>query len=134
MSPTILIVDDAPDWREMLAGLIGDVLPQIQVATAASINAAKTKLAEYEIQLAIIDIRLDESDEKNIEGLTLAEFIRTNYPQTQALIITGYANLDTVKRAMQPDRTGTRLVADYIQKEHLHQELLPRVRAVLGMA
>lgn len=132
MSPTILIVDDAPDWREMLAGLIGDVLPQIQVTTAASLDAAKTKFAEQDIQLAIVDIRLDESDEKNIEGLTLAEFIRADHPQTQVLIITGYANLDTVKRAMQPDQTGTSLVTDYIQKEHLHKELLPRIRTVLG--
>ncbi|MEW5958144.1 MAG: response regulator [Chloroflexota bacterium] len=134
MSPIILIVDDAPDWRAMLAGLIGDVLPQIQVLTAASMEEARRQLTQHPIRLAIIDIRLDESDEDNIDGLTLAEFIRAHYPQTQALIITGYANLETVKRAMQPDETGARLVADYIQKENLHNELLPRLSAVLGEA
>ena len=64
--------------------------------------------------------------------LILAKFIHSNYPQTQVLIITGYANLETVKRAMQPDQSGIRLVADYIQKENLHNDLLPRISAALG--
>jgi DNA-binding NtrC family response regulator len=132
MSPTILIVDDASDWREMLAGLIGDVLPDIRVVTAASIDEAKTHLARNNVQLAIIDIRLDESDEGNIEGITLAEFIYANYPHTQALIITGYASLETVKRTMQPDDIGHRLVVDYVQKDKLNTELLPRITAALG--
>ncbi len=132
MSPTILIVDDASDWREMLAGLIGDVFAEIRVVTAASIDEAKTHLAKNNIELAIIDIRLDESDEGNIDGITLAEFIRANYTQTQALIITGYANLETVKRAMQPDEMGSRLVIDYVQKDKLNTELLPRISAALG--
>ncbi len=132
MSHTILIVDDAPDWRAMLAGLVQDVFPAVQVVTAASMDEAKTQLTQDEFKLAIIDIRLDESDEGNIDGLTLAEFIRIHYPQTQALIITGYANLETVKQAMQPDQTGFRLVVDYVEKDKLNAELLPRISTILG--
>ena len=131
MPQTILIVDDALDWRDILAGLIGDVFPEIGVVTAASLAEAKTLLPKYDFALAIIDIRLDESDENNIDGLTLAEFIRDHSPQTKPLIITGYANLETVKRAMQPDENGVRLVVDYVEKEKLNEELLPQITAIL---
>ena len=132
MSQTILIVDDAPDWRDILSGLIGDVFPEIEVVTAASLDEAKALLPKYDFALAIIDIRLDESDENNIDGLTLAEFIRAHYAQIQPLIITGYANLKTVRRAMRPNEKGVRLVVDYVEKEKLSQELLPQISAILG--
>ena len=132
MSHTVLIVDDAPDWRDQLAGLIGDVFPDIQVVLASSIEEAKTCVSKNSFELAIIDIRLDDSDEDNIDGLVLADFIRKHYAQTQTLIITGYANLETVKQAMQPDETGFRLVSDYVQKDSIAAELLPRLSAILG--
>jgi DNA-binding NtrC family response regulator len=131
MSQTVLIVDDAPDWRTMLAGLIADVHPNFQVLTASSIGEAKTRLAQQDIELAIIDIRLDDSDEDNTEGLDLMEFIRKRYAQTEILIVTGYANLETVKRAMRPNKAGIRSAVDYIEKDKLHSELLPRLSAIL---
>lgn len=131
MSQTILIVDDAPDWRHMLAGLLKDVYSDIQVVTAASIEEAKEFLAEHVCTLAIIDIRLDDSREDNVDGLYLAEHIKRKYPNTKSLIITGYANLDTVARALRPNSEGIRLADDYIQKDRLQQEFLARVAAVL---
>jgi DNA-binding NtrC family response regulator len=132
MSHAILIVDDAADWRATLAGLLRDVYPDLQVMTAASLQEAKTQLDEYHFDLAVIDIRLDESDEDNTEGLELMEFIFQHHPGTPSLIITGYANLDTVRRAMQPDETGARRAADYIEKDKIHSELLPRVSDILA--
>ena len=77
MTHTILIVDDAPDWRDMLAGLIGDVFSEIEIITAASMGEAKSCLDQHNFKLAIIDLRLDDSDEENVDGLELAEFIHT---------------------------------------------------------
>jgi DNA-binding NtrC family response regulator len=131
MSPKILIVDDAPDWREILAGLIVDFYPAYTVITAASIDEAKNKLALENFNLAILDIRLDDSDEGNTEGLLLTEFIHAHHPQTQVLIITGYGNLDTVERAMQPNEAGVRLAVDYIEKDKIHTELLSRISMLL---
>lgn len=131
MSHTILIVDDASDWRGTLAGLIQDVYPKFKVVTAASMEEARAQLAAYDFDLAIVDIRLDDSDEGNTDGLLLAEFIRAHYPQTQAMIITGYANLDTVRRAMHPDQAGLRLAVDYVEKDKIQIELLPRLAALL---
>lgn len=131
MSHTILLVDDVQDWREMLSGLIRDVYTDIQVLTAASIDEAKTQLAQHNFDLAIVDIRLDESDENNTEGLELTTFIHKHHPHTQTLIITSYANLNTVRQAMQPNKAGIRLAKDYIEKDKLHTDLLPRIAAML---
>jgi DNA-binding NtrC family response regulator len=131
MSHTILVVDDAADWRATLAGLIQDVYPDLAVMTAASSREALAHLAEGRFDLAIIDIRLDESDEQNIEGLELMEHILRYHPGTPALVITGYANLDTVRRAMHPDEMGVRAAVDYIEKDRIHFELLPRVSGIL---
>ena len=132
MDHHILVVDDAPDWREMLAGLIADVYPMFTVITVASLEEAKRQLARYKFELAIIDIRLDESDEDNTDGLDLTEYIKVNYNEIRVLIITSYANLDTVKRALQPTPSGLRLAADYVEKDKLTYELLPRISAILG--
>ncbi len=130
----ILIVDDGIDWREMLADLIKEIYPMFQVATAASVDEAKSFLETEDIVLAILDIRLDERDERNTEGLTLMEFIHNTYPQIQVLIITGYANLDTVRRAMQPNQAGVRLAHDYVEKDKIQTELLPRISTMLGVS
>ena len=130
MSRSILVVDDAPDWREMLAGFIEDVYPKFKITTAPSMNEAKKHLTQQDFDLAIIDIRLDDSDEGNTEGLDLMEFIRKNYTKVQVLIVTGFANLETVKRAMRPDENGVRQATDYIEKDQIHAELLSKLSAI----
>jgi CheY-like chemotaxis protein len=89
-------------------------------------------LVQYRFDLAIIDIRLNESDKHNTEGLDLMEFIRSRYDQTQILIITSYPNLETVKKAMRPTHSGLAPAVDYLQKEKFNEELLPRISAILG--
>jgi len=131
MSDTILIVDDAPDWRATLAGLIQDVHPELRVITASSMDEAKEQLGQQDFALAIIDVRLDESDEKNTDGLDLMEFISAHHAGTPCLVVTGYANLETVRRAMHPSASGTRPAVDYIEKDKIHNELLPRIASIL---
>lgn len=71
MSPSVLIVDDVQDWREMLAGLISEVYPRVTVASVASADQAREQLESRQFDLAVIDIRLDELDEDNVDGLFL---------------------------------------------------------------
>jgi CheY-like chemotaxis protein len=132
MSKAVLVVDDVSDWRIMVAGLIEDIYPDCTVVTAASQAEAKKQLVQYSFDLAIIDIRLNESDKQNTEGLDLMEFIRSRYDQTQVLIITSYPNLETVKKALRPNQSGLRPAVDYLEKDKFHEELLPRISAILG--
>jgi len=125
----ILVVDDLSDWRTTLRGLLEDAGYDVQVAD--SLPAALTLLEAGHFDLAVLDIRLDETDEGNTEGLTLAAEIKQHWPATKIVIITGYDTPDTMKRAMEPDAQGRRLVENYIPKTQT-EELVQIVREALA--
>ena len=115
----ILVVDDLPDWRTTLGGVLEDAHYDVQVA--ASSMEALDLLKEIAFDLAVIDVRLDERDEDNTEGLSLAATIKERWPNVKSVIITGYGTQGVVQEAMRPDEQGQRLVADYIPKEDSDQ-------------
>lgn len=131
MTPAILVVDDAPDWRAILAGVIRDTCPGMKVLTAESLSEAQQILEDEQLDLAVIDIRLDEGDEQNIDGLALMEHIRRLYKGVQIIIITGYASIDAVKKAMRADDSGIRPAMDFVEKDRVHLELVPRLKLLL---
>jgi|YNPNPStandDraft_1061719.scaffolds.fasta_scaffold11615_4 DNA-binding NtrC family response regulator len=125
----ILVVDDLPDWRATLSGLLADEGYEVYVADSSD-SALNLISAHHGFDLALIDMRLDESDEENTEGLDLAAKIKQRWPATKVLIITGYGTSEAIKRAMEPDSQGRRLVENFIPKTetenlvHLVQETL----------
>ena len=125
----ILVVDDLPDWRTTLSGLLVDEGYDVQVADSS--NAAVALLEADHFDLALLDMRLDESDEDNTEGLDLAAEIKQHWPTTQVVIITGYGTTDTMRQAMEPDAQGRRLVANYIPKTET-EKLIQVVREALA--
>jgi two-component system nitrogen regulation response regulator NtrX len=125
----ILVVDDVPDWRTTLSRLLTDEGYEVQVA--GSMESALVLLKTVAFDLALVDIRLDDSDETNVEGLDLADAIRRDWPTVKVLIITGYPTLETVERAMQPHGTGPKLAEGYIEKDRSH-ELVKMIQQVLG--
>lgn len=128
---SVLVVDDVQDWRNMLVGLIHDLYPQAKVFSAASSDEARLHLQQNAINLAVIDVRLDELDENNVDGLRLMEEIAQNHKAVQTIMITGYASIDKVKRSLKPDMFGQRPAVDFIEKSRVHLELLPRLRSII---
>lgn len=125
----ILVVDDLQDWRQTLGGLLKDAGYRVEVAD--STGTAMETIASNGFDLALIDIRLDESDEDNVEGLELAEKIRERWPEMKIIIITGYGTPERMKRAMEPDARGQRLASEYIPKTQT-EELVSTVEGVLS--
>jgi len=125
----ILVVDDLSDWRQTLKGVLVDAGYDVQVADSSS--SALKLLETGRFDLAVLDMRLDETDEDNTEGLDLAAEIRRRWPIVKAIIITAYGTPDTMRRALGPDVQGQRLVADYIPKTQT-EELVHVVRRVLA--
>ena len=125
----ILVVDDLPDWRATLSGLLKDAGYDVQIADSSA--AALGLLETNHFELAVLDIRLDDSDEDNTEGLDLAAEIKQHWPATRVVMITGYGTSDTMRRAMEPDAQGRKLVANYIPKTET-EELVQVVREVLA--
>lgn len=97
----VLVVDDLPHWRQTLAGLLRD--EGFVVVTAPNQQEALTQLSQQRFAVAVLDVRLDETDENNREGLQLMYEIRERYPQTAIIILTGYADVEMVRAALEPD-------------------------------
>jgi len=124
----ILVVDDLPDWRKTLKGLLADEGYEVEVAD--SLSSASTSLKGRQFDLVVADVRLDESDVNNTDGLELATMVKEQYPGIKVILITGYETQAVVERAMIPNAEGESLVADFITKAQI-SELLQIVSRVL---
>jgi CheY-like chemotaxis protein len=111
----ILVVDDLQDWRTTLSGLLKDRGYDVDVSgsTADALELLKTN--SYD--LALLDLRLDETDESNTEGLSLAETIKSNWPQVKIVMITGYGTVDIITKAMGTNAEGVRLIEGFVPKD-----------------
>jgi len=87
----ILIVDDIPEYVETIKFMLPE---EYEKDEAYSIKEAKEKLQKSKYDLAIIDVRLDEKDEENKEGLLLLEWIKENYPETKVIMISAYKEFE----------------------------------------
>jgi DNA-binding NtrC family response regulator len=97
---SILVVDDSPNWREFLGLLLED---DYVVHSAATYEEAVGLLQQQEPQfdVAIIDIRLVDSDRDNEDGLKLLEYIQSSGLVTRVIMLTGYPDLRSSKRAFR---------------------------------
>jgi len=113
-SKKILVVDDQEDWRITIQGLLED--DGFEVEVASSVAEAEEKLQKSFFDLAVLDMRLDETEEDNRDGLNiLAKIIKEKYPNTKAIILTGYADNDST-RAMEPGDDERPLVYLHMEK------------------
>lgn len=117
----VLIVDDLPDWRTTLSGLLRVGGYNVQVAS--TMEEALSLLKQEYFHVAILDIRLDETDERNKDGLVLMHQINRKFPLTAIIILTGYADVKMVRDALQPDADGVSPAFSFLEKSEV--ELLP---------
>jgi DNA-binding response OmpR family regulator len=115
---TLLVVDDEPELRGLLAEYLGR--QGFAVQTAGEAATARSLVAEALPALAILDINMPGEN-----GLALARWLREAHPTV------GIVMLTTASEAV--DRiVGLELGADdYVPKPFELRELLARVRAVL---
>jgi CheY-like chemotaxis protein len=126
-SQKLLVVDDLEDWRSTLSGLLRDNGYIVEVA--GSIEEAIDLLKNNSFELALLDLRLDETDENNIEGIKFAETIKQQWPMVKVVMITGYGTPEIIRMAREPNDNGIRLLADYIRKDETNKlvEVVHRV-------
>ena len=118
---TVLVVDDEPELRSLLAEYFGR--HGFTVRTAADAAAARIAVAEQAPALAILDINMPGEN-----GLSLARWLREAHPLTGLVMLTTAG--ESVDRIV-----GLELGADdYLPKPFEMRELLARVRAVLRRA
>ena len=116
---TILIVDDDPAFRPLLAENL--LAAQYDVLVAEDGIEAMRIFDRESIDLVITDINMAE-----IDGIELLGHIRGRKPNVEVILITGYESLETAKNAL---RLGA---YDYIAKPFDMSRLLHSVKRALS--
>ncbi|MBE2271538.1 MAG: response regulator [Anaerolinea sp.] len=120
----ILIVEDDSDLRDSLAGVLKDY--GYTVSTAASRDEALKTVAAARFHLVLLDVRLDESDITNEDGLLLLRELRALDPTLEFIIITGFATVSMTLKALQPDESGRAPAFEFLEKTPDNLRALPR--------
>ena len=115
----VLVVDDIPDVRVTLSGLLSDEGYDVRSASNR-VEALQIVNAER-FDVAVLDVRLDETDEDNRDGLLLMHEIRQKCPTVAIIILTGYADIKMVREALQPDREGVAPAFGFLEKSEIDQ-------------
>ena len=105
----ILIIDDIEDYLFSLKNALKD---EYEIITAKTLDEAKKKTSK-DIDIALIDIRLSEKDVTNRDGLIYLEWLKMNYPETHAVIMSAYKEFDLAVDALN-------LGAEYFLKKPIN--------------
>jgi two-component system, NtrC family, nitrogen regulation response regulator NtrX len=113
MASDILIVDDEPDIRELVAGILDD--EGFTTRTARDSDSALTEIANRLPHLVFLDIWLQGS---KLDGLELLEEIKRDHPDLPAVMISGHGNVETAVAAIK------RGAYDFLEKPFKSERLI----------
>jgi len=115
---TILVVDDTPGTLEVIQRSL--TAEGYTSYTAANAVDALKLLEGTPVDLVITDLKMPK-----ISGIDLIRHVRDNYKDTEVMMITGYA---TVESAVEAVKSGAQ---EYLAKPFTDNELFAAVRRVL---
>ncbi len=92
--PTVLIVDDEPDIRELLNITLGRM--RLSVSAAANVAEAKALLSAKPFALCLCDLRLPDGD-----GLSVVSFAQQLQPDMPVAVISAHGNMELAIEAMK---------------------------------
>ncbi len=117
--PRILVIDDEPPIRDLLAGYL--TTQGYQTVLAGTVEEAKQVLDNVSISLATLDVDLGGAD-----GLVLLEQIKEAHPQLPVLMLTGMGYDESLlQEALRKGASG------YASKTLSLPQLLMEVRRIL---
>lgn len=129
MKGKILIVEDYADWRELLCGLLQR--EGHQVKAAGTLQEARSIIENTRgLDLAILDIRLVQTDQANEDGMRLLSEIQDRQGFTRVIMVTGHGTMESQRRAFREFRAF-----DFFRKEQFDsQEFREAVREAVEQA
>lgn len=123
MSTDILVVDDEPDIRELIGGVLEDEGYEIRLAATA--ETALEEVRRRAPGLVVLDVWLQGSD---MDGLSLLRYLKSIDDLMPVIVISGHGNIETAIAAIR------RGAYDFIEKPFKTDRLLHLVERALESA
>ena len=115
-----LIVDDEPSIRVYLRA----ILQRERIQSLEAENAAKAlgiiQKLDGRLDLIVSDIQMPG----DMDGIDLAYAVRNSFPSVPVILISGYADVEAVKKAAK--------TFEFIQKPFVPEAILVAVKKVVG--
>ena len=111
---SILIIDDEPKLRELLARILK--LEGYKIIEADSVKAAESILQKEEIQIVLSDVRLPDGN-----GVELCKVIKDKFPLIEIIVLTAYGTISDGVKAIQNG------AFDYIVKGDDNERIIPLI-------
>ncbi|MBN2570587.1 MAG: response regulator [Ignavibacteriales bacterium] len=92
----LLIIDDEQDYLNSLAV---SLRKKFEISLATNYSSALEELQKG-VDIALIDVRLNRTDDNNIDGLKILEWIKMNKPEISAFIMSGYREFSYAEQAL----------------------------------
>ncbi|MEM9361571.1 MAG: sigma-54 dependent transcriptional regulator [Bacteroidota bacterium] len=109
--PKILIIEDDTAFSQMLSRFL--TKHQFAVTASLTLKEAVSQIKTAFFDIVLSDVRLPEGD-----GVSLLSIIKKESPQTQIIMMTGYAEVTTAVKAMKKG------AFDYISKPFTPESIL----------
>lgn len=119
MNATVLVVDDEERIRSSLFGILSD--EGFRVLATGESRHVLALIEQERPAVVLLDVWMPELD-----GIELLRRIKRDHPDTQVIMISGHANIET---AVAATRLGA---ADFIEKPFSVGALLASLKRVLG--
>ncbi len=113
MNNDILVVDDEPDIRDLIAGVLED--EGYAVRTAATAEKALAEVRNRAPRLVVLDVWLQGSD---MDGLSVLKYLKSIDPLLPVIVISGHGNIETAVAAIR------RGAYDFLEKPFKADRLL----------
>jgi ActR/RegA family two-component response regulator len=96
----VLIIDDQPNWRALFSELLEE---EYDITALGGYEEALRCLDSQDpgFHLAVVDIRLDDSDSANEDGLRLVDRLNRLGRGVNVIVVTGYSTIRTAMKAVR---------------------------------
>lgn len=120
MTGKILVVDDEPAILDMIKEALTSKGYECDTTQSIDIAMKMIKKKDYDIVLA--DKNIPEKNRNSIEGgLELLEFVRDHDPSIELILMTGFATMESVIKALQLG------AFDYLNKPFKIEDLIEKI-------
>lgn len=114
----ILVVDDIGEYAMVMEIYFPD---NTRLISAATTEKAKSAFAANKIDLAIVDVRLNEKAVSDSSGMELLSWIRQNHADTPVIMISAYMGSEYEMEALE--RGAHCFLRKPLQPEHIRRAL-----------